>query len=99
MKPSAYLINVARGAMVDEAALIDALRAGEIAGAALDVFATEPLPSTSPLWDRPNVLLTPHVAGDYRGHRDEVLRCLSNNLERYLQGQALQHQVDKARGY
>ncbi len=65
MKPSAYLVNVTRGGIVDEAALVEALNAGEIAGAALDVVETEPLPADSPLWDAPNLLLTPHRAGAF----------------------------------
>ena len=99
MKPSAYLINVGRGAQVDEAALVDALRARRIAGAALDVFEREPLPSDSPLWELDNLLITPHTAGltEKLWHRHYAL--FSENLRRYLSGQALRFVVDKRKGY
>lgn len=87
MKPSAFLINVARGRVVHEAALIAALRAGQIAGAALDVTAEEPLPQSSPLWDMPNVLVTPHTAGETRRYEDNVLDILFDNLDRLWRGE------------
>jgi phosphoglycerate dehydrogenase-like enzyme len=88
LRPSAYLVNVARGRVVDEAALIAALRQGGIAGAALDVTVEEPLPANSPLWDMPNVLLTPHTAGETRRYEDNVLDILCDNLARLWGGDA-----------
>ncbi|MCS6801000.1 MAG: D-2-hydroxyacid dehydrogenase [Chloroflexota bacterium] len=99
MKRSAYLVNVARGALVDEEALAAALREGVIAGAALDVFQTEPLPPSSPLWDLDNVILTPHVSGSYEGHFHRVLRLFIANLERYIAGQPLLNVCDPEKGY
>ena len=99
MQPSAYLLNIARGELIDEPALIDALRARTIAGAALDVFEREPLPSDSPLWQLDNVILTPHVTGgveDYSGRATEIF-C--SNLERYLRGEPLENVVDPSKGY
>ena len=87
MKKSAYLVNAARGGCVDEEALIEALQAGRIAGAALDVTAQEPLPPTSPLWDFPNVLVTPHTAGETRKYEDNVLDILLENLDRLWRGE------------
>ena len=94
MKPSAYLVNVARGKVVDEAALIEVLRSRRIAGAALDTVREEPLPPTSPLWVLPNVLITPHVAGETRRYEDNVLDILVENLERMWRGEAaLKNQI------
>jgi len=94
MKTSAYLINVARGRVVDELALIDALVQGRIAGAGLDVTADEPLPPASPLWDMDNVLITPHTAGETRRYEENVLDILLDNLERQWRGEtALQNQI------
>ena len=87
MKRSAYLINVARGRCVDEAALIAALREGRIAGAALDCFRDEPLPPSSPLWDFPNVLITPHAAGETRRYEENVIDILLENLDRLWRGE------------
>jgi D-2-hydroxyacid dehydrogenase (NADP+) len=86
MKPSAYLVNVARGRVVDEPALIAALIAGRIAGAALDCTVDEPLPETSPLWGFDNVLITPHTAGETRRYEDNVLDLLLENLDRLWRG-------------
>ncbi len=99
MKPEACLINVGRGAQVDEAALIEALRTRCIAGAALDVFEREPLPTDSPLWSVENLLITPHTAGltDKLWHRHYEL--FSDNLRRYLARQPLRFVVDKHKGY
>jgi phosphoglycerate dehydrogenase-like enzyme len=99
MKPSACLINVGRGAQVDESALLSALRSRQIAGAALDVFEREPLPPDSPLWDLDNLLITPHVAGltEKLWHRHYEL--FSDNLKRYLTHQPLRFVVDKGKGY
>jgi D-2-hydroxyacid dehydrogenase (NADP+) len=87
MKRSAFLVNLARGAVVDEPALIEALRAGEIAGAGLDVFAVEPLPTDSPLWDMENVFLTPHIAGRSDRYDEQALEVVTHNLTRYLAGE------------
>lgn len=88
MGKHAYLVNVARGGCVNTAALIDALGKGAIAGAALDVTEPEPLPADSPLWDMPNVLITPHTAGETRRYEDNVLDVLIENLERMWAGQS-----------
>lgn len=87
MKSTARLVNIARGGVVDEPALIDALRSGEIAGAGLDVTATEPLPPDSPLWDMENVFLTPHIAGRSDRYNEQALGVVAHNLERYLAGE------------
>lgn len=86
MKPSAYLINCARGKVVDEAALVAALNAGQIAGAGIDVTEEEPLPAGSPLWAMPNVLITPHSAGETQRYEDNVLDLLLRNLEALRKG-------------
>jgi glyoxylate/hydroxypyruvate reductase A len=97
MKPSAYLINVGRGAAVDEEALALAIRDGRIAGAALDVFVDEPLPASSPLWEFEHILITPHVSGPVVP--EDVIGCFLDNLGNYLRGEPLQRQVDRRRGY
>ncbi len=99
MKPSAYLINVARGAVVDEAALISALAAEKIAGAALDVTEQEPLPSTSPLWQMENVLITPHVSGNNSRYHERAAALFAENLERYLENKPLLNKLDRTHGY
>ena len=86
MKPSAFLINVARGGIVDQPALVEALQARRIAGAALDVFAEEPLPDGDPLWKMPNVLITPHMAGFHAGYPDEALPIVIENIRHFLAG-------------
>jgi phosphoglycerate dehydrogenase-like enzyme len=94
MKRSAYLINVARGRVVDEEALVEALAARRIAGAGLDVTAEEPLPANSPLWRMPRVLITPHTAGETRRYEDNVIEILRDNLDRLWRGeQQLRNQV------
>jgi phosphoglycerate dehydrogenase-like enzyme len=99
MKPDACLINVGRGPLLDEAALFTALRDHKIGGAALDVFAEEPLPSTSPLWDLQNLLITPHTAGMTEKLWERHYALFSENLRRYLNRQPLLALVDKSRGY
>ena len=89
MKPSAYLINVARGKVVNEPALVEALSQKRIAGAALDCVWEEPLPATSGLWGVPNVLITPHTAGETRRYEDNVIDLLLENLERLWRGEAV----------
>jgi phosphoglycerate dehydrogenase-like enzyme len=86
MKPTAYLVNVARGRCVEEAALIAALAEGRIAGAALDCVAEEPLPPSSPLWAFANMLITPHTAGETKRYEDNVLDILLENLDRLWAG-------------
>jgi phosphoglycerate dehydrogenase-like enzyme len=87
MKPSAYLINVARGRVIDEPALIETLAARRIAGAALDVTVEEPLPPNSPLWGMEHVLITPHTAGETRRYEDNVIEILRDNLDRLWRGE------------
>ena len=93
MQPSSYLINVARGAVVDELALIEALTTGKIAGAGLDTFVDEPLPQASALWEMENVILTPHAAGETRKYEDNVIDILLENLSRLENGEPLVNQV------
>ena len=99
MRPSARLINVGRGALVAESDLVKALQAGRIAGAALDVFEDEPLPPSSPLWDMPGVIVSPHMSGDVVGWRDELVRLFVDNLGRRVAGRPLRNVVDKGLGY
>lgn len=97
MKPTAWLVNIARGAVVNEAALLEALEQRRIAGAILDVFATEPLPPHHPLWRMDNVVITPHIAGP--STPEEIAPVFNDNLARYLAGRPLRHVVDRKRGY
>lgn len=99
MKPNALLINVARGGVVDESALIEALKSGAIGGAALDVFAHEPLPADSPLWTLPNVLLSPHVSGLTPDYDLRAMALFAENLRRYVAGETLLNVVEPERGY
>ncbi len=99
MKPTAYFINVGRGASVDEAALAQALRERRIAGAAIDVFATEPPPAGHPFYDLDNVILSPHVSGFLPSYDDRCAELFAENLRRYLAGAPLLNLVDRARGY
>jgi phosphoglycerate dehydrogenase-like enzyme len=99
MRPNAYLINIARGKIVRLDALVDALRAGQIAGAGLDVFDPEPLPADHPLWDIENVLITPHVAGAGPHSVERLHAILLENLRRFIDGAPLINVIDKARWY
>ena len=99
MKPTAFLINVARGNVVDEEALVRALEGNRIAGAALDVFAVEPLPAGSRLWDLSNVIFSPHIAGGMEGYAEQANDIFCENLKRYLAGKKLLRIVDKNKGY
>ena len=99
MKPEAFLVNVGRGAIVDESALIKALKKGWIAGAGLDVFETEPLPVKSPLWSMDNVILSPHVSGFTNYYDDRAIDLFNENLGRYLAGAPLLNLVDRPSGY
>ena len=99
MKRGSVLVNVSRGALVDEEALVRALRDGTLRGAALDVFATEPLPPGHPLWRLPNVLVTPHVSGFTDRFWEREADLILDNLGRYLRGRPLRNVVDLAAGY
>jgi phosphoglycerate dehydrogenase-like enzyme len=99
MKPDAYLINVGRGPLIDDAALIDALRGHKIAGAALDVFHEEPLPADSPYWDLENVLITPHTAGLTEKLWERHYALFAENLRRFLAGEPLLAVVNQQEGY
>ncbi|TMJ94617.1 MAG: D-2-hydroxyacid dehydrogenase, partial [Actinobacteria bacterium] len=99
MKPTAWILNIGRGAIVDEAALTEALQHKKIAGAALDVFAKEPLPQESPLWAMENVIITPHTSGDSPRVGDRTLALFAENLRRFKAGEPLLNRVDFGAGY
>lgn len=99
MKKGAYLINIGRGALVDEPALIDALRSGHVGGAALDVFATEPLPPQSPFWTMPNVLVVPHSASTSDRENGRITDLFCENIRRFLAGRELLNVLDVKRLY
>ena len=99
MKKTARFINLSRGEVVDESALVAALETGQIAGAALDVFQQEPLPEDSPLWSTPNLVVSPHMSGDYDTHETTVAELFLNNLDRYARGDPLINTVDKVHGF
>jgi phosphoglycerate dehydrogenase-like enzyme len=97
MSPTAWLINVGRGSAVDEPALVEALAAGRLGGAVLDVFADEPLPADSPLWALPNAVITPHVSAE--SFPDQIVGVFVENLRRFERGEPLLHRIDPERGY
>lgn len=99
MRPTAHFVNVARGSVVDEAALVRALAERWIAGAALDVFAEQPLSPSSPLWDLPNVIVTPYISGEGLDYAERVAEVFVENAGRWLRGQPLENVVDLERGY
>ncbi len=99
MKPSARLFNLGRGALVDEKAMVEALAQGRIAGAGLDVFATEPLEPESPLWTMDNVLVSPHMSGEYHGFEKTLVDLFVDNFRRYVRGETLVNLVDKGLGF
>lgn len=99
MQRTAVIINVARGEVIDEADLIDALQSGKIGGAALDVFEVEPLPITSPLWGMENVIISPHISGNSEDYNEKAAGVLEANLRRYLDDEELVNRVDWKRGY
>jgi phosphoglycerate dehydrogenase-like enzyme len=99
MKPSTYIVNIGRGGIIDEDALIRALQEGRIAGAGLDVFETEPLPGGSPLWKMENVIITPHYAGATPHYDERAMAIFLDNLRRYKAGEPLRNVVDKKLGY
>ncbi len=99
MRPGALLVNVARGRLVDDEALVQALRSGHLGGAALDVFAHEPLAPDSPYWDLPNVIITPHVSGALEDYWKRAVALFADNLRRFETGRPLVNRVNKAVGY
>ena len=99
MRESAVLINIARGRILDEEALADALRSGRLRGAGLDVFREEPLPPDSPLWELDNALLTPHIGGTSPRFWERQTELMVRNIEHFLAGRPLENLVDKERGY
>ena len=99
LAPGALLVNVGRGPIVDEAALIAALEAGQLGGAALDVFPSEPLPPESPLWRTPGVFISPHCADASPQSLERGFQILLDNLERFARGEPLRNVVDRAQGY
>lgn len=99
MKPTAYLVNLARGGIVDERALLERLRSGKLAGAALDVFETEPLPESDPIWTAPNTILTPHMAGLEPNYMQRLMELAVDNVKRLERGETLRNLVDRTRGY
>lgn len=99
MKPTARLINLGRGGLVDEDALLDALSTKQVAGAALDVYWQEPLPATHPLWDLPNVIVSPHMSGDVFDTHQRFVGSFLDNLHRWLAKAPLRHVIDKSLGF
>lgn len=99
LKKSAIIINIGRGAIIDEAAMIERLQAGELGGAGLDVFEKEPLPPTSPLWDLPNVIVSPHLSGRTPAYRERFAEIVCDNLRRFVSGEPMRNVVDWERGY
>jgi phosphoglycerate dehydrogenase-like enzyme len=99
LKPSARLVNVGRAATLDQDALVSALREGRLAAAAMDVVRPEPLPPEDPLWDVPNLMISPHMSGDFRGWRSKIVELFERNLESWLRGAPLVNVVDKHLGY
>jgi phosphoglycerate dehydrogenase-like enzyme len=99
MKRGSFLYNIARGGLIDSAALVEAIQSGQIGGAGLDVFEKEPLPGDSPLWDLPNVIVTPHKAGVTPHYYERAAALFAANLRRYLAGEPLEHEYSATRGY
>ena len=99
MSRDAVFVNISRGQLVDEQALVDALSEGRIAAAALDVFVDEPLPRESPFWSLPNVLITPHTSGFRPDHWEAAIALFAENLRRFDAGEPLLNVVDKEAGY
>jgi phosphoglycerate dehydrogenase-like enzyme len=99
MKPTAFLVDLSRGGVVDHGALVEALTEKRIAGAALDVYPVEPLPESSPLWEMPNVVISPHVAGASADYMERATALFAENLRRYVNDEPLLNRFDPSRGY
>jgi phosphoglycerate dehydrogenase-like enzyme len=99
MKPSAFLVDVSRGGVVDHGALVSALEEKQLAGAALDVYPVEPLPESSPLWEMPGVIVSPHIAGASPLYNERAIELFAANLKRYLAGKPLLNAYDPKLGY
>jgi phosphoglycerate dehydrogenase-like enzyme len=99
LKPGSYLIDVSRGGVVNHNDLVDAIKNNKLAGAALDVFPEEPLPRSSPLWQNPNVIITPHISGGSQCYNERAAALFSENMLRYLSGLQLYNLFDRERGY
>jgi phosphoglycerate dehydrogenase-like enzyme len=99
MRPHAYIVNIGRGDVIDQSALIEALREKKIGGAGLDVFEREPLEAESALWDLDNTILTPHMSGSFKGYSSACCRLFAGNLERFVAGKPLMNIVDRELGY
>jgi phosphoglycerate dehydrogenase-like enzyme len=99
LKPGAFLIDVGRGGIINQAALLSALQEHRLAGAALDVFTDEPLPPSSPFWKHPNVIVTPHISGDSPAYRERAVAMFAVNLEKYINSENLLNRFDPERDY
>lgn len=99
MKPGAYFVNISRGSLVDENALINALNSGQMGGAALDVFSEEPLPAESLLWNHPKIIITPHLAGYSPNMMNQVITLFIENLKRYVNLEELYNLINLQQGY
>lgn len=99
LKPGAVIVNVSRGQVINEAGLIEALKSGHVRGAALDVFEVEPLPADSPMWDLPNVIISPHSASTVAAENGRIVDIFIDNFERFLAGKPLRNQFERNRGY
>jgi len=99
LQPGAFLVDISRGGIVDHGALLEALKSGKLAGAALDVFPEEPLPVSSPLWQTSNLIITPHISGGSPYYNERAVELFSENLHRYLGGLTLYNLFDPRRGY
>jgi D-2-hydroxyacid dehydrogenase (NADP+) len=99
MKPTAFLVNVGRGSIINEPDLVKALQRGWLAGAGLDVFEQEPLPADSPLWSMENVIISPHVSGFTPYYDERAVDLFADNIRRYLAGEPLLNQVNREREY
>lgn len=99
MKPTAYLIDISRGGVIDHGALVEVLKEKKLAGAAMDVYPIEPLPESSPLWEMPNVILSPHVAGGSKSYTERAIDMFAENLQRFLTDRPLLNVFDPNRGY
>jgi phosphoglycerate dehydrogenase-like enzyme len=99
MRAGSVLVNISRGPVVDEEALVSALRTGHLGGACLDVFAAEPLPAGSPLWDLPNVIISPHSAATVAAENGLITDLFIDNLRRWMAGRPLRNRYDRTAGY